>query len=948
MDPTGVDVNSLYGIHPASTTALTAHSGTGTGTSTGSGSVSHDAATAPAGLKTDAPPIKRRAPIACRRCRRMRSKCVHDNATPPCKSCNDAGLPAKAWYVLPCPSCSYLLPSTPYRPRLPLSRRLAPSSTWLPARSHAPSEFPVRGQPDADRDYRHPRARADRSRSAVKARRGDSDSSAGGLHPCSPADDWRNLPPLDDLIDGVNRFTRHYFQLGFVPKQQFPERLGTDHRSVSLFLLLSILSISARLTPSLITRYGTGVKAAEFFMDRASDVALVELYQEPTLERCQAFYLLSIAQQGSAMRNKSYKINMGIAVRMAVLMHLHREETYQLQNPTPDLIIRAESARRTMVRAPPSSPLSPLPSPLSPPHLSPPYLSPPHLSPPHPSPPHRSPPPLSPLPFSSPLSSPPFSSPPLSFPPLSSSFLSSSLLSFFLLSSSLLSSSLLSSSLPSSPPPLSLGDCYEPTGTQWMLHSQDSLHSGPLSPVSLAAADLTTLLPCNEDDFAHGREPRSRAALDGTPPAVDNPSLMRDPNRSLFATLMQIHHFWGIVGRRAVSYSRSARPWEPTSEFSKMAASLEDWERHLPHEHLWSHFLLKRYKADGQDLVRAGPAPPPPPVDTPTPTDEHAQAYLCVTMMTRLCNIVLRRPYLMDVIKPDRRDGSKQAFFASLSKQLFRDVRQLYEQVDAQFTDRTPDESVGAQIAAFCVYSCGLFSTYICKYPHICQDDALARSGPVMLQRVITILRECKEVWPLAARWVEALEKSSLDPQSEAPAEGSMDDGRDPVPRAIRQLPPLSAATLPDNAVLPKPGTQPRRQATTQAGLLTPTTMQSPSDVLVSLSGGDPVLTPNQQQQYHHQLPLPPVGVSSSYRRQSLDQPAPHAVYMPQGGPLNRADGLGMMMGGFDSHPPLPYTTAYYPQLGPGNDGFEGELQFYITGAPSSWETAGVWADCLQ
>ncbi|ODA83206.2 hypothetical protein RJ55_01717 [Drechmeria coniospora] len=764
MDPTGVDVNSLYGIHPASTTALTAHSGTGTGTSTGSGSVSHDAATAPAGLKTDAPPIKRRAPIACRRCRRMRSKCVHDNATPPCKSCNDAGLPAKA------------------------------------------CEFPVRGQPDADRDYRHPRARADRSRSAVKARRGDSDSSAGGLHPCSPADDWRNLPPLDDLIDGVNRFTRHYFQLGFVPKQQFPERLGTDHRSVSLFLLLSILSISARLTPSLITRYGTGVKAAEFFMDRASDVALVELYQEPTLERCQAFYLLSIAQQGSAMRNKSY-INMGIAVRMAVLMHLHREETYQLQNPTPDLIIRAESARRTM----------------------------------------------------------------------------------------------------------------------WMLHSQDSLHSGPLSPVSLAAADLTTLLPCNEDDFAHGREPRSRAALDGTPPAVDNPSLMRDPNRSLFATLMQIHHFWGIVGRRAVSYSRSARPWEPTSEFSKMAASLEDWERHLPHEHLWSHFLLKRYKADGQDL-----------------------AYLCVTMMTRLCNIVLRRPYLMDVIKPDRRDGSKQAFFASLSKQLFRDVRQLYEQVDAQFTDRTPDESVGAQIAAFCVYSCGLFSTYICKYPHICQDDALARSGPVMLQRVITILRECKEVWPLAARWVEALEKSSLDPQSEAPAEGSMDDGRDPVPRAIRQLPPLSAATLPDNAVLPKPGTQPRRQATTQAGLLTPTTMQSPSDVLVSLSGGDPVLTPNQQQQYHHQLPLPPVGVSSSYRRQSLDQPAPHAVYMPQGGPLNRADGLGMMMGGFDSHPPLPYTTAYYPQLGPGNDGFEGELQFYITGAPSSWETAGVWADCLQ
>jgi len=145
-----------------------------------------------------------------------------------------------------------------------------------------------------------------------------------------------------------------------------------------------------------------------------------------------------------------------------------------------------------------------------------------------------------------------------------------------------------------------------------MLHSQDSLHSGPLSPVSLAAADITALLPCNEDDFAHGREPRSRAALEGTPPAVENPSLIRDPNRSLFATLMQIHHFWGIVGRRAMSYSKSSRPWEPTSEFSMMVRRLKDWEQSLPHEHMWSNFLLKGYKAEGQDLVRCPISQPSP------------------------------------------------------------------------------------------------------------------------------------------------------------------------------------------------------------------------------------------------------------------------------------------------------------------------------------------------
>lgn len=37
-------------------------------------------------------------------------------------------------------------------------------------------------------------------------------------------------------------------------------------------------------------------------------------------------------------------------MRMASLMRLHREETYQIPNPSPEIIIRAESARRTLVR----------------------------------------------------------------------------------------------------------------------------------------------------------------------------------------------------------------------------------------------------------------------------------------------------------------------------------------------------------------------------------------------------------------------------------------------------------------------------------------------------------------------------------------------------------------------------------------------------------------------
>jgi hypothetical protein len=138
-----------------------------------------------------------------------------------------------------------------------------------------------------------------------------------------------------------------------------------------------------------------------------------------------------------------------------------------------------------------------------------------------------------------------------------------------------------------------------------MLHSQDSLHSGPSSPVSLAAADVTALLPCNEEDFAAGREPTSRAALQDTPPAIENPLLIRDPARSLFASLMQAHHFWGIVSRRAVSlYAHSSRPWEEGSEFARMVARLRDWEAELPREHVWSVYLLQKYRTMGNELVR--------------------------------------------------------------------------------------------------------------------------------------------------------------------------------------------------------------------------------------------------------------------------------------------------------------------------------------------------------
>lgn len=199
-----------------------------------------------------------------------------------------------------------------------------------------------------------------------------------------------------------------------------------------------------------------------------------------------------------------------------------------------------------------------------------------------------------------------------------------------------------------------------------------------------------------------------------------------------------------------------------------------------------------------------------------------------------------------------------------MSSDLFRNVRGLYEQIDAQFTNRTPDESVGAQIASFCVYSCGLFSTYLCKYPasmyntpswiakpnsvSVCPDASIAAAGPMMLDRTIMILNESKEVWPLAARWADALERFSRDPQTMLlTTEGSMDDGKDPIPRAIRpNLPPpisksaasvAAAAAMPDRA-LPLPGSQP--------GSTSSTAMNSPrnSILLNPLPQNNPIHPP--------------------------------------------------------------------------------------------------------
>ncbi|KAL1713412.1 hypothetical protein EV715DRAFT_277319 [Schizophyllum commune] len=154
------------------------------------------------------------------------------------------------------------------------------------------------------------------------------------------------LPPIAELIEACQAFMTSYFQLGFIPKSMFLERLSKEPDSIPVFLLLAILSVSARFTPSLVRRYGDGSKATEVFLKQAESMVPTEMYK-PTLERTQAFFILSTAEWGQADNDKSF-MHLGIAVRMAGYLRLHREETYRVPpDASEDTIIKSEVARRT-------------------------------------------------------------------------------------------------------------------------------------------------------------------------------------------------------------------------------------------------------------------------------------------------------------------------------------------------------------------------------------------------------------------------------------------------------------------------------------------------------------------------------------------------------------------------------------------------------------------------
>jgi hypothetical protein len=586
------------------------------------------------------PAKKRRGAVACRRCRRLRSKCINHQAKPPCEGCIAAGAGAVTLCVFPRRGQKDV--DRQFRRRIRQTREHdqdepdseRPLVSTGSCQSTSPTAVSSRGGAISAHGHSETRENCLRSTplSTKKARQrrtacAFSNGPRASSLTANLSQEYDALPPNQDVVEGCKTFVTSYFQLGFIPKAIFLENLTRDPSSTSSFLLSCILSISSRFTLVLIQRYGSPTAATDHFLALSRTMAATEMYH-PSLERTQAFFLLAIAEWGNGDRDRS-SMNMGVAVRMAALLKLHREETYKFPaDVLADQVVRAESARRTF----------------------------------------------------------------------------------------------------------------------WMIQSQENLHSGYTTPAPFSLDDITVTLPCEESDFAFGIAPFERAALAGTRPAIISPSLTNSPQRCLFATLIQAHNLWGQVARHAGRPDpASMREWEvDISTYHRLTTSLRTWEEEMPLRHKWSVWNLRGWRAESLHL-----------------------AYLSVVMVLRLSNIVIRRIYLNHLISdltthldvPSSRHSYKnvpEGFWKEVSFELFSNVLELHEQVDAYFNMRTRDEGFPA-ILVFCVYMCGSLASYLWRHPQLWPHIASSEAEE-MAMGALRVLGELHQAWPMSARWQQGLQ----------------------------------------------------------------------------------------------------------------------------------------------------------------------------------------------
>ncbi|KAK1671752.1 hypothetical protein BDP55DRAFT_732046 [Colletotrichum godetiae] len=136
-------------------------------------------------------------------------------------------------------------------------------------------------------------------------------------------------------------------------------------------------------------------------------------------------------------------------------------------------------------------------------------------------------------------------------------------------------------------------------------------------------------------------------------------------------------------------------------------------------------------------------------------------------MVLRLSNIVLGRAFINHIIlalSPITADEKKkyqniapEDFWTDMSNELFSDVVELHEQVEAYFSMRARDEGFPA-ILIFCVYMCGSLSSYLWRQPRLCPHVAPVEAEKMALGS-LRIISQLHQASPTSTRWQQVLQQ---------------------------------------------------------------------------------------------------------------------------------------------------------------------------------------------